>query len=193
MSGMFWVALELSISKMGLNIILSLTVKKLDAFKFDGVAESDNTGSERYISPSRTWISHFDLIRRAECANQCWFDCSGCAEISCEKFSRPVLVNGTCYSLYTQGPCSPSQWLTPVREGREGVAGKLRGARCECRPGYEPGSSGTECQAPAVRLAHFLNAQPVWYLNYFHDFGLIFFCTIEIKLFLQIYNCVSHV
>jgi len=45
MSGMFWIALELSIPKIGLNILLSLTVKKLDAFKFDGVAVSDNTGA----------------------------------------------------------------------------------------------------------------------------------------------------
>jgi len=43
MSGMFWIAFELSISKIGLNITLSLTVKKIDAFKFDGVAESDDT------------------------------------------------------------------------------------------------------------------------------------------------------
>jgi len=43
MSGMFWIALELSIPKIGLNIMLSLTVKKLDAFKFDGVTESDTT------------------------------------------------------------------------------------------------------------------------------------------------------
>jgi len=43
MSGMFWIALELSIPKIGLNIMLSLTVKKLDAFKFDGVVESGNT------------------------------------------------------------------------------------------------------------------------------------------------------
>jgi len=41
---MFWIALELSIPKIGLNIMLSLTVTKLDAFKFDGVAES-NTGN----------------------------------------------------------------------------------------------------------------------------------------------------
>jgi len=40
---MFWIALELSIPKIGFNIMLSLTVKKVDAFKFDGVAESDNT------------------------------------------------------------------------------------------------------------------------------------------------------
>jgi len=43
MSGMFWIALELSIPKIGLQIVLSSTGKKLDAFKFDGVAESDNT------------------------------------------------------------------------------------------------------------------------------------------------------
>jgi len=43
MSGMFWIALELSITKIGFNIVLSLTVKKLDAYKFVGVAESDNT------------------------------------------------------------------------------------------------------------------------------------------------------
>jgi len=39
MSGMFWIALELSIPKLGLNIMLALTFKKLDAFKFDGVAD----------------------------------------------------------------------------------------------------------------------------------------------------------
>jgi len=44
MSGMFWIALELSVPKIGLNIMLPLTVKKLDVSKFDGVAESDNTG-----------------------------------------------------------------------------------------------------------------------------------------------------
>jgi len=41
---MFWIALKLSIPKIGLNMI-SLTVKKLDAFKIDGVAEYDNTES----------------------------------------------------------------------------------------------------------------------------------------------------
>jgi len=40
---MFWIALEVSIPKIGLNIMLSLTIKKVDAFKFDGDAESDNT------------------------------------------------------------------------------------------------------------------------------------------------------
>jgi len=48
---MYWIALELSIPKIGLNIMLSLTVKKLDAFKFDGVAESDNIGRYRHEQP----------------------------------------------------------------------------------------------------------------------------------------------
>jgi len=43
MLGMFWIALEVSIQKIGFNFMLSLTVKKVDVFKFDGVAESDNT------------------------------------------------------------------------------------------------------------------------------------------------------
>jgi len=43
MSGMCWIALELSISKIGFNIRLSLTVKKVDVSKFDGAAKSDNT------------------------------------------------------------------------------------------------------------------------------------------------------
>jgi len=42
MSGMFWIALELSIPKIALTIMLSLTVKNLDAFKFDGVAKSNS-------------------------------------------------------------------------------------------------------------------------------------------------------
>jgi len=44
---MFWIALELSIPKIGYNIMLFLTVKKLGAFKFDGVAESDNSRKEK--------------------------------------------------------------------------------------------------------------------------------------------------
>ena len=49
MSGMFRIALELSIPKIGFNIMLYLTVKKLDAFKFDGVTESDNTVTARSL------------------------------------------------------------------------------------------------------------------------------------------------
>jgi len=54
MSGMFRIALELSIPKIGLNILLSLPVQKLDAFKLDGVAESDNTASTAFINES--WV-----------------------------------------------------------------------------------------------------------------------------------------
>jgi len=46
MFGMFWIALELGNPKMGLNVISYLLVKKLSAFKNDGVAKSGNTGSK---------------------------------------------------------------------------------------------------------------------------------------------------
>jgi len=55
---MFWIALELSIPIIGLNM-LSLTVKKLKAFKFDGAAESDNTEGSDVISTDRNQ----DLIK----------------------------------------------------------------------------------------------------------------------------------
>jgi len=52
MFGMFWIALELGNSKMGLNVILSLLVKKLSAFENDEVAKSGNTALESVIPPS---------------------------------------------------------------------------------------------------------------------------------------------
>jgi len=57
MSGMIWIALKLSIPKIGSNIMLSLLVKKLDAFKFDGVAESDNTVHRGSSIHSYCWLS----------------------------------------------------------------------------------------------------------------------------------------
>jgi len=58
---MFWIALELSIPKIEFNIMLSLPVKKLDAFKFDGVAESDNTASLRPLNTRIvTWITGYE-------------------------------------------------------------------------------------------------------------------------------------
>jgi len=51
MSGMLWIALELSVPKIGFDVMLSLTVKTLDAFKFDGVAESDNAGDSFSFQP----------------------------------------------------------------------------------------------------------------------------------------------
>jgi len=67
MSDMFWIALKLSIPKIGLNIVLSLTVKKLDAFKFDGVAESDNTGKKRtqlLVSPLRRFPHLSEFLKK---------------------------------------------------------------------------------------------------------------------------------
>ena len=59
MSGMFWIALELSILKIGLNIILSLTVKTLEAFTFDRVAESDNTGETGHLARGKMAVVTF--------------------------------------------------------------------------------------------------------------------------------------
>jgi len=54
---MFWIALELSIAKIGLNIMLSITFKELDAVKFDGVAESDNTEMKGPHLQSRVFVT----------------------------------------------------------------------------------------------------------------------------------------
>jgi len=56
MSSRFWIALELSIPKIGFNSMLSLTVKEFNAFKNDGVAESDNTerGEHPLSQPQRS-------------------------------------------------------------------------------------------------------------------------------------------
>jgi len=56
MSGMFWIALELSIPKTRF-IMSSLTVQKLDAFNFDGVAESDNTVYDKGLVVPRVGCS----------------------------------------------------------------------------------------------------------------------------------------
>jgi len=70
MSGMFWIALELSIPKRGLNIMLSSTVKKLDAFKYDGVAEFGNTDQAESILLFLTAGNQgaVNLLPVAECA-----------------------------------------------------------------------------------------------------------------------------
>ena len=47
MSGMFWIALKLSIPKMGLIIKLSLLVKELASFKCNGVVKSGASSHSR--------------------------------------------------------------------------------------------------------------------------------------------------
>jgi len=43
MLNIFWIALKLRNSKMGLITCLSLAVKNLTTFKYDGVAKTGNT------------------------------------------------------------------------------------------------------------------------------------------------------
>ncbi|KAK9499942.1 hypothetical protein O3M35_002876 [Rhynocoris fuscipes] len=43
--------------------------------------------------------------------------------------------NGTCYKLYTRGPCEPGQWIVPDRSrGRRKARGKWVSGKCEPRP-----------------------------------------------------------
>ena len=67
MSGIFWIALEPSIPKIGLKITLSLAVKKLNAFKFDGVAESGNTAHPAKADWS--WSSSSEPMIDDTCTN----------------------------------------------------------------------------------------------------------------------------
>ncbi|XP_043267613.1 multiple epidermal growth factor-like domains protein 10 isoform X2 [Venturia canescens] len=103
--------------------------------------------------------------------------CSDEGNDSCENTPGMVVINKTCYKLYTQGPCTTGEWLVARRTSRDDLwkprePNKSK-ARCECRPGYkrisdssEPNdvesnvlSSGGNCQPPAVGLARFLNAR----------------------------------
>ncbi|XP_011297071.1 uncharacterized protein [Fopius arisanus] len=94
---------------------------------------------------------------------------------SCEKSLGMFLINGTCYKLYTQGPCGQGEWLVARRRPRINEMWEreksINKVKCECRPGYirtsdnyqsrdietNNLSSSGECQPPAVRVAKFLN------------------------------------
>ncbi|XP_011495237.1 PREDICTED: uncharacterized protein LOC105360135 [Ceratosolen solmsi marchali] len=87
----------------------------------------------------------------------------------CEESPGMVLINRTCYRLYTRGPCAQGEWLVAQRmpKGIDLWLDKtpLPKARCECRPGYtktnelESNSllNPSKCQSPTVGLAKFLN------------------------------------
>jgi len=49
-----------SIPKIGFNIVLSLTVKKVDAFKFDGVAKSENADPQASKFVGEYTAGYFD-------------------------------------------------------------------------------------------------------------------------------------
>lgn len=75
--------------------------------------------------------------------------------VDCDSKSGSVLYGGTCYTLYSQGPCPFGQWLVPQRRGRSREGRTLSHpsielwsdprtsrprtrARCDCRPGHKP-------------------------------------------------------
>lgn len=93
---------------------------------------------------------------------------------TCDSTPGMVVINKTCYKLYTQGPCTAGEWLVarrlpkPILWKNEEPEPR---ARCECRPGYKRITESLEaselesnsllspggCQPPAVSLAKFLN------------------------------------
>lgn len=93
---------------------------------------------------------------------------------NCESTPGMVMINRSCYKLYTQGPCMAGEWLVAQRMPKSGLweGRELRPkARCECRPGYKRIVESSEilelennslispngCQPPTVSLAIFLN------------------------------------
>ncbi|KAG7197909.1 hypothetical protein KM043_016150 [Ampulex compressa] len=93
---------------------------------------------------------------------------------SCEDTLGMVMMNRTCYKLYTQGPCAAGEWLVARRLPRNELWQREETrprAKCECRPGYKRIMENTEmsdvdsnslistggCQPPTVTLANFLN------------------------------------
>ncbi|XP_076646485.1 uncharacterized protein LOC143355515 isoform X1 [Halictus rubicundus] len=100
--------------------------------------------------------------------------CSEDVTDSCESTPGMVVMNKTCYKLYTQGPCTAGEWLVTKRMPKPNLWEKEEPelkARCECRPGYKRVTGSLEvselesnsllspsgCQPPAVSLAKFLN------------------------------------
>lgn len=77
----------------------------------------------------------------------------------CNSTPGMVEINGSCYKLYTKGPCADGLWLEPVKILKRN---DKRGFTCACRPGYEKyentaGMIG--CYAPSVGIARYLNGK----------------------------------
>jgi len=75
MFDMFWIALELGNPKMGLNVILSLLVKKLSAFKNDKVAKSGKSPPLPLVTCRCATFFLFSFTESflVDCSF-CWFD-----------------------------------------------------------------------------------------------------------------------
>lgn len=76
---------------------------------------------------------------------------------TCESSPGMVEIEGSCFKLYTRGPCGSGQWLEPIKNNKK-IAVK---AKCECRTGYTSfeGEGGVQgCYAPSVGLARYLTS-----------------------------------
>ncbi|XP_053995962.1 uncharacterized protein LOC128885747 isoform X1 [Hylaeus anthracinus] len=99
--------------------------------------------------------------------------CTEDSNDSCESIPGMVLINKTCYKLYTQGPCTAGEWLLPKRMPKPTLWENESESRasCECRPGYKRITETSQvsevesnnllssggCEPPTVSLAKFLN------------------------------------
>lgn len=93
---------------------------------------------------------------------------------TCESSPEMVEIEGSCYKLYTRGPCGTGQWLQPIKDNRK-IAVK---AKCECRIGYTSyeGESGIQgCYAPSVGIARYLISDSYdWFKFQFNKLWSIF-------------------
>lgn len=92
---------------------------------------------------------------------------------TCESSPGMVEIDGSCYKLYSRGPCGPGQWLEPIKSStlpssavysdEYFITPMTSKAKCVCRPGYTsyetPEKGFTGCNAPTVGLARYLNRQ----------------------------------
>ena len=159
MSGMFWIALELSIPNIVFNVMLSLPVKKLDAFKFDGVAESDNTGVEK--APP---------YGKLHCPRPCWATRTG-------QYLLDWYYTARCVLFFVKDYFSPLLGVAArVVRSRLGCRSSLaapasqrwprrwRRPRWECRPPLRASavptpSASTSAASPASRARRWLTAR----------------------------------
>lgn len=74
-----------------------------------------------------------------------------------------VEFKGSCYELYSKGPCNVGQWLEPNKNH-----GSMKAVKCQCKPGYVPYDNVetefgvTGCHGPSVLLARFLNGNKTY-------------------------------
>ncbi|XP_066150048.1 uncharacterized protein [Euwallacea fornicatus] len=91
-------------------------------------------------------------------------NCPDVGRLECDRTKGLIRYGEKCFKLYSQGPCSKGEWLSPAREGKELLTeeDKDEGV-CECIPGniQRLKTVGNEllkeCLPQTAVLAEFLN------------------------------------